>query len=616
MIYEVPKQYAELRDAVNAASGAAGDRTILISGKQRLTAPIELDQTVQGSNAGKLCICGADGDAALCGSISVKGFTDAGEYRGGRMFTLYLPQVKGTRHLYIDGVSMPRPRTEAILPNGWEQLKREDYFFLDHVKTVEPRAGVIREQYAAIGTTHTEILSWRNPSDVEMVFETGWTHCIVPLTGAEPTEDGKVRLIPEENSFVMCHTRASVPIGCCPNWFENVFEEIKPGEWYFDRTEHRLYLLLAADDTPEKHEIELPILEKLVTVKGSLDEKIRGITFEGLTFTGTTYMAPAVSGHAETQANMTQRAGETDRYGEPNFRKTPSAVCVRAAAQISFVGCTFSCLGSGGVDFEYGAEDCRAEHCVFADIAGSAVQIGSFNLTDAHPDDKRETVRAIAVSNCHIHDTGFDYRGSAAVIAGYVQDLSVVHNHIHHVPYSAVSVGWGWGRADLSAPFHLSYPLKEGFPQWTEPSVCKRNHIEYNHIHHVMQRLHDGGAVYTLGEMNGSTIIGNHIHDSAGYTGDGYPGMFVSGKGVTSDPKGEPFLKHQGFPGGIYMDEGSAGIEVSGNVLYHITVPVFYHNQIPDGWKKIAYGANTFNVLPEEDAEIGKTVRFAGDSLI
>lgn len=92
--------------------------------------------------------------------------------------------------------------------------------------------------------------------------------------------------------------------------------------------------------------------------------------------------------------------------------------------------------------------------------------------------------------------------------------------------------------------------------------------------------------------------------------------MFVSGKGVAPDPKGEPFLKHQGFPGGIYMDEGSAGIEVSGNVLYHITVPVFYHNQIPEGWKKIAYGANTFNVLPEEDAEIGKAVRFAGDSLI
>ena len=76
--------------------------------------------------------------------------------------------------------------------------------------------------------------------------------------------------------------------------------------------------------------------------------------------------------------------------------------------------------------------------------------------------------------------------------------------------------------------------------KWSTPTAAKNNRIEFNHIHHMMQKLNDGAGVYTLGRQPGTVIRGNHIHD-----------------GGTSD-----------LSGGVYLDEGSADIEVTGNLIY------------------------------------------------
>ncbi len=64
-----------------------------------------------------------------------------------------------------------------------------------------------------------------------------------------------------------------------------------------------------------------------------------------------------------------------------------------------------------------------------------------------------------------------------------------------------------------------------------------------------MNPLQDGGGIYTLGNMAGTVIRGNHIHDNPG------------------------------VPGGIYLDEGSGFIEVTGNVVYNVRTPMNYNNR-------------------------------------
>jgi hypothetical protein len=88
--------------------------------------------------------------------------------------------------------------------------------------------------------------------------------------------------------------------------------------------------------------------------------------------------------------------------------------------------------------------------------------------------------------------------------------------------------------------------------KYDTPTPSGNNRIEFNHIHHVMSRLQDGGGIYTLGNMAGTILRGNHIHDNPG------------------------------APGGIYLDEGSGFIEITGNLVYRASTPMNYNNRAQD----------------------------------
>ena len=124
-----------------------------------------------------------------------------------------------------------------------------------------------------------------------------------------------------------------------------------------------------------------------------------------------------------------------------------------------------------------------------------------------------------------------------------------------------------------------------------------------NHIHHCMMLLCDGGAIYTLGCMTGTVISGNHIHESSGYQGEGFDRLYILGYKTEEvhDPAGDPFFECHGVPGGIYLDEGSAGIEVCDNVLHDVALPLFYHNQIDEGYTRVWFRDNVLNKKPGEE---------------
>jgi hypothetical protein len=132
--------------------------------------------------------------------------------------------------------------------------------------------------------------------------------------------------------------------------------------------------------------------------------------------------------------------------------------------------------------------------------------------------------------------------------------------------------------------------------------VAGENHIEYNHIHDVLEKLHDGGGIYTLSLQAGSTIRGNLVHNNGRFTGDRYDKDMLVGNATTL-PKEE--LKKleglKGFPGGIYLDEASGGFDVSENIVYDVAIPFNYHDVGMNG----RFGTNRihdnhFNIRPED----------------
>ncbi|MDQ1257775.1 MAG: hypothetical protein QG656_2381, partial [Candidatus Hydrogenedentes bacterium] len=240
--------------------------------------------------------------------------------------------------------------------------------------------------------------------------------------------------------------------------------------------------------------------------------------------------------------------------------------------------CTFTRLGGAGLDIECGARNNTVSRCAFYDISSSAIQIGDVLEPDHHPADPRLIVQDNEVVHCDIHDIGVEYQDSIGVFGGYVRGTAIAHNHIYDLPYSGVSVGWGWGEADAgSGGYAIPY-------KYEQPTPAGENRIEYNHIHDVMRERNDGGGIYMLGNQPGTIIRGNHIHDN----------------------------RIGGGPGGIYLDEGSGFIEITGNSVYNVPTAMNYNNRVQNRIDTCNEHDNFFDIAPGDTGFPKEVAKKAG----
>jgi len=145
--------------------------------------------------------------------------------------------------------------------------------------------------------------------------------------------------------------------------------------------------------------------------------------------------------------------------------------------------------------------------------------------------------RDITVSNNKIHDLGFDFRGIMSVVPTYITNATISHNEIYNLPYTGVSIGYGWGANEPGGNTqYANRGLYNYQPRYTTATTASNNKIVGNYIHDVMQQMTDGACIYTLSWNPGATISGNYC------------------------------LRTNGFFG-VYFDEGSKYYTVTNNVF-------------------------------------------------
>lgn len=335
-----------------------------------------------------------------------------------------------------------------------------------------------------------------------------------------------------------------------------------PGEWYHDIDTRKVYYYPRKGEKMPDAEVTVPAIETLVRIEGTLDRPVSHIRFENIAFSYTTWMRPSEKGHVPLQAGMYL----TDGYRiDPKMQRDylnhsldnqgwlgrpAAAVSIVAARQIDFERCRFERLGSTGLDYEEAVEGGRVRGCLFRDIAGNGLLAGSFSPAahETHlpydPADSREVCARQQINNCYFTEVGNEDWGCLAIAAGYVRDINIEHNEICEVPYSGISLGWGW----------------------TQTVNCMRNNrVHANLIHHYAKHMYDVAGIYTLGSQPKSYVTENSVHSIYKpsyvhdpnhwfylYTDEG--SSFITVRNNWTE--GEKYLQNANGPGNVWENNG------------------------------------------------------------
>ncbi len=278
------------------------------------------------------------------------------------------------------------------------------------------------------------------------------------------------------------------------SWLENAYAFLdEEGEWFHDSSRESLYYKPRTGEYLRTSSVVAPILESLLIARGTPDRPLTNLRITGLTFAYATWLQPNTArGFPDMQS--------TYQYGDDGYggEKIPSSVAFWFTDSLVLDHNAFTALGGNGPALEEGCRNSRISWNRISDISGDGLHIG--NIT-ANPVDPRERVVGNIIDNNSITQIGSEYHGASAIFLGYVAETRVLHNEIGDVPYTGISLGWGWGRS----------------------SGMKGNEVAFNNIHHHMRTLMDGGGIYTLGAQPGTRIHHNYVHDQANEYGALYP---------------------------------------------------------------------------------------------
>lgn len=368
-----------------------------------------------------------------------------------------------------------------------------------------------------------------HPNEVELSIAIAWMHKRLRIARTVDL-GGTVRAVinPIEWDAVTHQPQGNRDYLNRHYWLENAPEFLDaPGEFYLERTAGILRYRPRIDEDPAKAVIIRPELESLIVLAGTLEAPVHHLRFEGLTFSHTGWTRPNRAGFVDVQANSlvpSDPVGAVDAHYRHNQRKDriPAAFQAAFADHITLRGCSFTHLGGTGVQFISGDDNILKGNS-FVDLAGGGIEFGSDAARPASP---RLIPRRNTIANNLLTRIGEDYFGSVAILAYYTGETAIVHNEISEVPYTGISVGWGWGNP-------------------AAPPGTGHNRILHNRVSHFMLRLDDGGGIYTTDRQPSTEIAFNYIAHML------------------------PPDANTKAGGAIYPDQFSEGLTIHDNVVAH-----------------------------------------------
>ncbi|MGW3624903.1 discoidin domain-containing protein [Streptomyces sp. NPDC000880] len=477
------KTLEHARDYVRKAkTKVSGDVHVrLMSGTYQLSRTFSLTAQDSGSDGSRVIYEAAPGaKPVISGGKQITGWTPADS--SGQVYKAKVGDLD-TRQLYVNGELETRARSEKN-PSGFNKTST-GYTFTD-----------------------TGISDYQRPSDLEVASAWGWK---LMRCGVESISGNAMTM--EQPCWDNAHLQQGQEIQN-PTWLENARELLDtPGEWYLDQGAGEMYYMPKAGQDLSTATVTVPLVQDLVDLNGTRADPVTDVSFEGITFSYSTWLAPSSpDGLIEGQAGFRMVGEDNPDFDSTRleWQKTPGAVNVSYGHDVSFEGNTFTHLGAVGLNLNTGTQGTDITGNVFRQIAATGIQIGGTDVVDHHPDDPRDITKNTTVDNNVVTKVADQYNGSLGILAAYTDHTVITHNKVYDLPYSGISVGWGWGLTDKGGD--TNYPGNSGVPIWDTDTTSRDNIVTNNEIYDIMKSQADGGAIYTLSTNPGGVVSGNYIH--------------------------------------------------------------------------------------------------------
>ena len=534
------------RDAVRKCNkDMTGDITVYLhGGDYRITEPIVFDTRDSGSNGHTITYCAyKDEVPVINGAVKVSGWKKYND----KLYSASLDRDCKLRNLYVNDRRANMGSVTVQSKGGygtynitagqadwaWDSGKKSD--------------GI---SYAANAVPYIP----SNYDDLEIINGTTWNENIVC------TRDVKV----ENGNLILLLQQPYGAIAQTPGWnagfstygthtIYNSFSFVdEPGEFYFDKTAKVLYYYPRSDDDMSSADVEVPVADQLIVVKGnSLGERVTDITFSGITFANTDYQLTDVAGsHGKTtcQAAQTYIAFADSNWHNRKYEMAdtlPGAVSVTNSSSINFIGNTVKHTGADGISMTNDVTNCNITGNYITDITSSGITMGhpqhiyigdaAWNNHEKFSKDVEGICKNNTISQNMLYDISVvhGFGGCAAITAYYVDSVKILNNTIEKTAYNGIHLGWGWCN-------------------FKDSTTCRDNMICNNRVINSLDRLHDSGGIYTIGQMPGTVINENYI------------------QGIPAAAAYQPTYGLHNDEGTAYIEENDNVLEISPNVTYTI----------------------------------------------
>ncbi len=392
---------------------------------------------------------------------------------------LQMADVSGQFHALFDAEGLlPRARSKGFIP--LEVGSRNELHF---------PAGQLK--------------NWPDLEDVEIVVRPhhAWVVNILPLESVD--EQRQIARTSIDATYAMNRLHFLKETESC--WVENTLEELdEPGEWVLNTKEGKLYLWPRNDSTVLAPQLtELLRIEGKIDKRGSTDIPVRNLCFRGLTFM-----------HGERYGIASDDAGlqhDWDMHDKAN-----ALVRLRGAENCRIEQCRFAHSGSSAIRIDLHGQQNTIAGNVIEHIGGAGV------LLCGYGPGTKDVNRQNLIYNNHIHHVGRIYSHSPGIMVWQSGENRVANNLVHHTPYTGIIISGCMTDFFTKNSRELGRTIRRHEidrlskkPQLEDVRPYLHTHdntIEYNEIHHAMEMLGDGNAIYIRGAGAGNVIRRNYIH--------------------------------------------------------------------------------------------------------